>query len=63
MSVAGGAVFPPIQGYIAHQTGSVAIGYVIPLLGYVIISLYGLAMRQEGNSHSGSALICCMEHS
>lgn len=41
MAVAGGAVFPPILGWIARQTGSVAQGYVVPLLGYVAVALYG----------------------
>ena len=31
MAVAGGAVFPPILGWIAKQTGSVAKGYIVPL--------------------------------
>ena len=47
MAVAGGAAFPPIQGYIARQTGSVAIGYVVPLFGYVVVGLYGLAVRRK----------------
>jgi FHS family L-fucose permease-like MFS transporter len=47
MAVAGGAVFPPILGWIARQTGSVAEGYVVPLLGYVVVALYGLAVRHN----------------
>lgn len=47
MAVAGGAAFPPIQGFIAHQTGSVANGYIVPLLGYVVVGLYGLAVRRK----------------
>jgi MFS transporter, FHS family, L-fucose permease len=47
MAVAGGAVFPPILGFIARQTGSVAIGYIVPLLGYVVVGLYGLTVRSK----------------
>ncbi|MFZ0304415.1 MAG: L-fucose:H+ symporter permease [Terracidiphilus sp.] len=45
MAVAGGAVFPPILGWIARQTGSVAQGYIVPLLGYVAVAFYGLMVR------------------
>ena len=45
MAIAGGAVFPPLLGLIARQTGSVAKGYVVPLLGYVAVAFYGFAAR------------------
>ncbi len=46
MAVAGGAVFPPILGLIARQTGSVAKGYVVPLVGYVCVALYSFLARR-----------------
>jgi FHS family L-fucose permease-like MFS transporter len=45
MAIVGGAVFPPILGMIARQTGSVAKGYIVPLLGYAAVALYGFAAR------------------
>jgi FHS family L-fucose permease-like MFS transporter len=47
MAVAGGAVFPPILGFVVRQTGSVANGYIVPLLGYVAVGLYGLMVRRK----------------
>jgi FHS family L-fucose permease-like MFS transporter len=47
MAVAGGAAFPPILGLVARQTGSVANGYLVPLLGYVAVGLYGLKVRRK----------------
>ena len=47
MAVAGGAAFPPILGFVARQTGSVANGYIVPLLGYVAVGLYGLIVRRK----------------
>lgn len=47
MAVAGGAVFPPILGFIARQTGSVANGYIVPLLGYVAVAFYSLMVRRK----------------
>lgn len=46
MAVAGGAVFPPILGWIARQTGSVAQGYIVSLLGYVAVALYGFTAHR-----------------
>jgi FHS family L-fucose permease-like MFS transporter len=46
MAIAGGAVFPPILGFVARETGSVAKGYVVPLLGYAAVGLYGLMVRR-----------------
>jgi FHS family L-fucose permease-like MFS transporter len=41
MAIVGGAVFPPIHGLIAKNTGSVAKGYIVPLLGYAVVALHG----------------------
>jgi FHS family L-fucose permease-like MFS transporter len=41
MAIVGGAIFPPILGWIAKATGSLAYGYVVPAIGFVGVSLYG----------------------
>lgn len=41
MAIAGGAIFPPLLGLIAKDTGSVADGYIVPLAGFVVVSAYG----------------------
>jgi FHS family L-fucose permease-like MFS transporter len=46
MAIVGGAVFPPIHGLIAKATGSVAKGYIVPLLGYAVVALYGFSRRR-----------------
>jgi FHS family L-fucose permease-like MFS transporter len=46
MAIAGGAAFPPILGLIARRTGSLALGYVVPLMGYVVVSIYGFLERR-----------------
>lgn len=45
MAIAGGAVFPPILGLIARQTGSIAQGYIVPLAGFAAVSVYGFLAR------------------
>jgi len=48
MAIVGGAVFPPVLGLIARTSGSWAKGYVVPLLGFVVVALYGfLAPRVQ----------------
>ena len=42
MSIVGGAVFPPLMGWITRLSGSVALGYVLPGIGYVVVALYAL---------------------
>ena len=41
MSIVGGAMLPPVLGYIARQTGSYALGYSVALVGFVVVALYG----------------------
>ena len=42
MGVAGGAICPIVMGYIADVTGSMAIGFSIPLVCFAAIAAYGL---------------------
>jgi FHS family L-fucose permease-like MFS transporter len=48
MAIVGGALFPLVLGWIAKTTGSIALGYIVPLLGFAGVSLYGfLAPRVQ----------------
>ena len=44
MAVIGGAVFPPLLGFVARATGSLALGYLVPLLAYGVIALYAVGI-------------------
>lgn len=55
MAVVGGAVFPPVQGLIARETGSVALGYFIPLIGFVGVAIYGFYQMTRRTLLSGPA--------
>ncbi len=50
MAIVGGAVFPPVLGLIAKATGSLALGYVVPLTGFVVVALYGFLAPRVGRS-------------
>ena len=48
MAIVGGAIFPPVLGWIAKTTGSLAEGYVVPAIGFAGVALYGfLAERVQ----------------
>jgi MFS transporter, FHS family, L-fucose permease len=55
MAVVGGAVFPPISGLIARQTGSLALGYIVPLIGFVGVTLFGFYQSTQRTLLSGPA--------
>ena len=52
MAIVGGAALPPILGYISDKTGSIQYGYVVPLLCFVVVLLFGL----KGYKHSEKAV-------
>src|SRR5882757_6096465 len=41
MAIVGGAIFPPVLGWIAKTTGSLADGYIVPAVGFAGVALYG----------------------
>jgi FHS family L-fucose permease-like MFS transporter len=43
MAIVGGAVLPPLMGYIAEASHSMAIAMVVPLVGYAYITYYALS--------------------
>jgi FHS family L-fucose permease-like MFS transporter len=40
MAILGGAIFPPAMGGISRMSGSVALGYVLPAMGFVVVALF-----------------------
>jgi FHS family L-fucose permease-like MFS transporter len=55
MAIVGGAIFPPIQGLIARQTGSLALGYIVPAIGFAGVALYGFYQSTQRTLLSGPA--------
>jgi FHS family L-fucose permease-like MFS transporter len=46
MAIVGGAIFPPVLGWIAKSTGSLARGYIVPAIGFVGVALYGFFAKR-----------------
>jgi FHS family L-fucose permease-like MFS transporter len=42
MSIVGGAIIPRAFGYLSDSTGNIQYGYVVPLVCFVVIALFGL---------------------
>jgi MFS transporter, FHS family, L-fucose permease len=40
MAIVGGAILTPLMGLINVHTGSIAMAYMVPLAGYVVVALY-----------------------
>jgi FHS family L-fucose permease-like MFS transporter len=47
IGITGGAIFPPAMGWITRLTGSVALGYILPALGYVVVALYAATVSRK----------------
>ncbi|GAA5908915.1 hypothetical protein JCM6882_005483 [Rhodosporidiobolus microsporus] len=47
MGVAGGAVFPPIQGKVADDANT-RISYLVPMVGFSVIVVFGISMYIYG---------------
>jgi FHS family L-fucose permease-like MFS transporter len=41
MAILGGALFPPLLGWVARSTGSLALGYAVPAVGFAVVAVYG----------------------
>jgi FHS family L-fucose permease-like MFS transporter len=42
MSIVGGALLPPVLGYISDATKNIQNGYSVPLISFVVVLLFGL---------------------
>ena len=47
MSIVGGALLPPVLGLIADQTHNIQLGYVVPLICFVIVALFANYNRKK----------------
>lgn len=48
MAILGGAVLPPLQGYVADASGSLRLSFVVPLLAYAYVWFYGWRGHRVG---------------
>ena len=41
MSIVGGAILPRVFGYISDATGNIQLGYIVPLICFAVIAVFG----------------------
>lgn len=41
MSIVGGAILPPVFGYISDYTGNIQMGYIVPLICFAVVAYFG----------------------
>ena len=60
MAILGGALFPPLSGFLARGRG-IAWAYALPLAGYVVVAAYGfvapLILPRPGDTDPGAGLL------
>jgi fucose permease len=54
MAILGGALLPPLQGYIADKHG-LQISYIVPLLAYSYVAFYGWKGHKIGRGQTSVA--------
>ncbi len=61
MAIVGGAFFPLVLGWIYRTTGSMALAYLVPLVCFAGVGLYGFAapwiLPKPGNTDPEAGLI------
>ena len=46
-TIIAGAIFPVLLGVVARRTGSLALGYLLPAVGYVVVAGYSFTRQSE----------------
>ena len=41
MAIVGGAVLPRIFGLISDATGNIQMGYLVPMIAFVVVAFFG----------------------
>lgn len=50
MSIVGGALLPPLLGFIADESGNLQYGYTVPLISFIVILVYSIKQKSPDMS-------------
>jgi FHS family L-fucose permease-like MFS transporter len=50
MAIVGGAILPPLMGFISVRTHSLALAYSVPLVAYLVIAIYSFWGSHQRNT-------------
>jgi FHS family L-fucose permease-like MFS transporter len=48
MAILGGAILPPLQGFIADATKNLQFSFIVPLIAYAYVAFYGAKGHRIG---------------
>jgi FHS family L-fucose permease-like MFS transporter len=51
MAILGGAILPPLQGFIADATKNLQLSFIVPLIAYAYVAFYGALGHKIGRNH------------
>jgi FHS family L-fucose permease-like MFS transporter len=51
MAIVGGAILPPLMGFISVKTQSLALAYGVPFVAYIVIALYSFWGSKPRNAN------------
>ena len=52
MAILGGAILPPLQGWIADATKNLQISFIVPMIAYAYVAFYGAKGHRVGRRES-----------
>jgi FHS family L-fucose permease-like MFS transporter len=58
MAIIGGATLTPLMGLISDRTHSIALAYMVPLAGYVVVALYAFFGSRARDYACHGSTIC-----
>lgn len=51
MAILGGAILPPVQGFIADATKNLQLSFIVPLIAYAYVAFYGAIGHRIGRKN------------
>ena len=51
MAILGGAMLPPLQGWIADKTHNLQLSFIVPLIAYAYVAFYGAIGHKIGRKN------------
>jgi len=51
MAILGGAILPPVQGWIADATKNLQLSFIVPLIAYAYVAFYGAVGHRVGRKN------------
>ena len=54
MAILGGAILPPVQGWIADTTKNLQLSFIVPLIAYAYVAFYGAIGHRIGRKNLAS---------